>query len=57
MPQPRVTPPGLHSKLAVQSLFDEHAPDASEPESTGQVMFDCDTLQLPPLHVAVVAHP
>jgi hypothetical protein len=59
MPQPMVTPPGLHSKPEVQSALDLHvaAPSAGAPESTGHEMFDSDTCQLPPLHVAVTLHP
>jgi hypothetical protein len=57
IPHPVSTPPGLHEKALVQSRFDEHAVAPSEPESTGQAMFDMATCQLPPLHVAKTLQP
>ena len=59
MPQPVVTPPGLHSMPEWQSALELQvtAPSDGAPESATQPMFDTDTDQPPPLHVAVTPHP
>jgi len=59
MPQPTIVPPGVHWSPEVQSAFVlQVAPaSASVPESIAHAMFDSALCQLPPLHVAVSAHP
>lgn len=54
MPQPVVTPPGLHWKPSVHSASEAHV---AAPESPAQLMFDWVVCQLPPLHVVVVPQP
>jgi hypothetical protein len=59
MPQPMVTPPGLHCRSEEQSALELQvtAPSDAGPESAAQEMFDTDTVHPPPLHVAVTPHP
>jgi hypothetical protein len=58
-PQPTIVPPGVHWKPEVQSAFVLQVAAASigVPESIAQPTFDSVLCQLPPLHVAVTAHP
>jgi hypothetical protein len=59
IPQPMVTPPGLHSKSLAQSLLELQlaAPSGGPESGGGHSMFDCSTCQLPPLQIATTLHP
>jgi hypothetical protein len=59
MPQPMITPPGVHCVNEEQSApeLQRTAPSDRAPESAAQDMFDVDTVQPPPLHVAETPHP
>ena len=59
MPQPDGAPPGLHVRVALQSLLELQvtAPSAPTPPSAGQLIALDTTDQAPPEQVAVLLQP